>query len=171
MGGVLSWVQDYWQGDIFVAILGLDGAGKSALVHRLQYKDTEEPLPTMGFFVHTMRIQNTLLKVADVAGQDAMRNLWSVMYHRAEGIIYVIDGNDYARLPLAISELKKVMAYPSLEGKPFLILVNKHDLNAFDASLVKKDLAPGVWRVFNVSVKSGDGIQEAVTWFHANVST
>ena len=67
MGGVLSWVQDYWQGDIFVAILGLDGAGKSALVHRLKYADVEEPLPTMGFFVHSIRIQNTLLKVADVA--------------------------------------------------------------------------------------------------------
>ena len=123
----------------------------------------------MGFFVHSIRIQNTLLKVADVAGQDAMRNLWSVMYHRAEGIIYVIDGNDVARLPLAISELKKVMAYPALEGKPFLILVNKHDLVAFDASLVKKDLAPGLWRVFNVSVNSGDGIQKAITWFHANL--
>ena len=170
MGGVLSWVQDYWQGDIFIAVLGLDGAGKSALVHRLQYADIEEPLPTMGFFVHTMRIQNTLMKVADVAGQDSMRALWSVMYHRAEGIIYVIDGNDYARLSLAISELKKVMAYPSLMDKPFLILVNKHDLNAFDASLVKKELHHGLWRVFNVSVKSGDGIQEAVAWFHANVS-
>jgi len=170
MGGVLSWVQDYWQGDIFVAILGLDGAGKSALVHRLKYADVEEPLPTMGFFVHSIRIQNTLLKVADVAGQDAMRNLWSVMYHRAEGIIYVIDGNDYARLSLAISELKKVMAYPALEDKPFLILVNKHDLVAFDANLVRKDINHNLWRIHNVSVKTGEGIQEAITWFHANLT-
>ena len=83
MGGVLSWAQDYWQGEIFVAVLGLDCAGKSALVHRMQYKDIEEPLPTMGFFVHTLRLNNTLMKVADVAGQDSMRGLWSVMYHRA----------------------------------------------------------------------------------------
>lgn len=169
MGSVLSWAQDYWQGEIFTAVLGLDGAGKSALVHRLQYADMEEPLPTMGFFVHTMRINNTLVKVADVAGQDSMRNLWSVMYHQADGIIYVIDGNDVKRLPLAISELKRVMQYPSLEDKPFLILVNKHDLHAFDAVLVKKDLGPGLWRVFNVSVKTGKGIQEAVAWFHANL--
>ena len=169
MGGVLSWVQDYWQGDIFVAVLGLDGAGKSALVHRLQYSDIVEPLPTMGFFVHNVRINNTLLKVADVAGQDAMRNLWSVMFHRADGIIYMIDGNDVARLPLAISELQKIMKYPALEGKPFVVLVNKHDLNAFDASLIKKNLYSGLWRVYNVSVKTGDGIQEALTWFHANL--
>lgn len=169
MGGVLSWAQDYWQSEIFVTVLGLDSAGKSALVHRLQYKDIEEPLPTMGFFVHTLRLNNTLMKVADVAGQDSMRGLWSVMYHRADGIIYMIDGNDIGRLPLAISELQKVMAYPSLEGKPFLVLVNKHDLNAFDASLIKKDLHNGLWRVYNVSVKTGDGIQEALTWFHANL--
>ena len=165
----MSWLQDYWQSEIFVAVLGLDGAGKSALVHRLKYEDTEEPLPTMGFSIHTLRINNTLVKLADVAGQDSMRTLWSVMYHRADGIIYMIDGNDVARLPLAISELQKVMEYPPLEGKPFLVLVNKHDLNAFDASLVKKDLHNDLWRVYNVSVKTGDGIQEALTWFHANL--
>lgn len=170
MGGVLSWVQDYWQGDIFIAVLGLDGAGKSALVHRLQYKDIEEPLPTMGFFVHNMRIQNTLMKVADVAGQGSMRALWSVMYHNADGVIYVIDGNDYARLSLAVSELQKIMAYPALEDKPFLILVNKHDLNAFDVSLVKKDIKHNLWRAFNISVKTGEGVQEATTWLHANLT-
>ena len=170
MGSVLSWVQDYWQDDIFIAVLGLDCAGKSALVHRLQYENVEEPLPTMGFAVHTMRINNTLMEVADVAGQDSMRNLWSVMYHRANGIIYMIDGIDIGRLPLAISELKKVMAYPALEDRPFLILVNKHDLHAFDASLVKKELQGGLWRVYNVSVKTGEGLQEAMTWFHANIT-
>lgn len=170
MGGVLSLIQDYWQGEIFVAVLGLDCAGKSALVHRLRYGDVKEPLPTMGFFVHTLRLNNTLMKVADVAGQDSMRNLWSVMYHRADGIIYVIDGNDIGRLPLAISELKRVMSYPALEDKPFLVLVNKHDMNAFDSSLIKKDLHSGLWRVFNVSVKTGEGIQEAMTWFHANLT-
>lgn len=169
MGGVLSWIQDYWQGEIFVTVLGLDCAGKSALVHRLKYGETEEPLPTMGFYVHTLRLNNTIMKVADVAGQDSMRGLWSVMYHRADGIIYVIDGKDIGRLPQAISELKQVMSYPALEGKPFLVLVNKHDLNAFDASLVKKDIHNGLWRVYNVSVKTGDGLQEALAWFHANL--
>ena len=169
MGSVLSWAQDYWQGEIFVAVLGLDCAGKSALVHRLKYGDVEEPLPTMGFFVHTLRFNNTLMKVADVAGQDSMRGLWSVMYHRADGIIYVIDGKDIGRLPQAISELKQVMNYPALEDKPFLILVNKHDIGAFDASLVKKDIHKGLWRAYNVSVKTGDGLQEALAWFHANL--
>lgn len=169
MGSVLSWVQDYWQGEIFVAVLGLDCAGKSALVHRLKYGDIEEPLPTMGFYVHTLRLNNTIMKVADVAGQDSMRGLWSVMYHRADGIIYVIDGKDIGRLPLAISELKQVMSYPALEDKPFLILVNKHDIGAFDASLVKKDIHKGLWRAYNISVKTGDGLQEALAWFHANL--
>ena len=170
MGGVLSWAQEYWQAEIFVAVLGLDSAGKSALVHRLKYGDTDEPLPTMGFFVHTLRLNNTVMKVADVAGQDSMRGLWSVMYHRADGVIYVIDGKDIGRLPLAISELQQVMRYPALEDKPFLVLVNKQDLGAFDASLVKKDIHSGLWRVFNVSVKSGEGLQEAMTWLHANLT-
>ena len=37
MGGVLSWVQQYFEDEKFVVVLGLDGAGKTALVHRLRF--------------------------------------------------------------------------------------------------------------------------------------
>ena len=169
MGIVMSWATAYWYGEKFVALLGLDGAGKTSLVDRLKLGDMDAPLPTMGFKIDKMYLHNCMVQIADVAGQDSMRNLWSVMYHSADGIIYMIDGNDFERLPLAMSELKKVMDYPSLENKPFLILVNKHDKNAVDVKLLKHQLRGDTWRAFNVSVKTGEGIDEALMWFISNV--
>ena len=58
-----------------------------------------------------------------------------------------------------------------LQDKPFLILVNKHDMNAVDAQLLKHQIRGDRWRAFNVSVKTGKGLDEALVWFTNNVFT
>ena len=128
-----------------------------------------ETLPTMGFHISNVRVNNCTIQFADLAGQDAMRTLWSSLYHAADAVVYVIDGTDTMRLPLAMSELKTVMAYPSLEDKPFLILVNKHDRNALDPQVIKHQIVGERWRVFSVSVKENEGIDEAFLWLEANM--
>ena len=171
MGNALTWVSSFWYGEKFVALLGLDGAGKTSLVDRLKLGDIDDPLPTMGFKIDNLVLHNSMLQIVDVAGQDKMRVLWGALYHSADGIIYMIDGNDLKRLPLAMCELKRVMEYPSLQDKPFLILVNKHDMNAVDAQLLKHQIQGNRWRAFNVSVKTGAGLDEALMWFISNVFT
>lgn len=168
MGGMVSWFNAYFQSEKFVAVLGLDGAGKTALVHRLLYGETTDPLPTMGFYIHNALVNNTVMQLADVCGQDSIRVIWRSLYHSADGIIFVIDGMDRARLRTALVSLKEVMVYPALEDKPFLILVNKHDEDAVDVSEIKSEIKEGNWRAFNVSVKSGDGVDEAMQWFESN---
>ena len=49
MGNTMSWVYSFWEKEFFVAVLGLDGAGKTSLVEHLKIGDMGEPLPTMGF--------------------------------------------------------------------------------------------------------------------------
>lgn len=169
MGSALSWVSSFWYGEKFVALLGLDGAGKTSLVERLKMGDFDTPLPTMGFKIDNLVLHNSMFQIADVAGQDKMRVLWGALYHSADGIIYMVDGNDFARLPLAMSELKRVMEYPSLEDKPFLILINKHDINAVDVKLLRDQIKGDRWRAFNVSVKTGEGLDNALMWFVSNV--
>jgi len=169
MGNVITWASSFWYGEKFVALLGLDGAGKTSLVDRLKLGDINDPLPTMGFKIDNLVLHNSMLQIADVAGQDKMRVLWGALYHSADGIIYMIDGSDIRRLPLAMCELKRVMEYPSLQDKPFLILVNKHDMNAVDANLLKHQIQGDRWRAFNVSVKTGEGLDNAIMWFVNNV--
>ena len=152
-----------------MAVLGLDGAGKTSLVEHLRIGDMGEPLPTMGFHISNVRVNNCTMQFADLAGQDKMRILWSSLYHAADGVVYVIDGTDTARLALAMSELRIVMAYPALEDKPFLILVNKQDENAIDVRHLKHEIQGDRWRAFNISVKENRGIDEAFLWLEANL--
>ena len=165
----MSWVYSFWQKEFFVAVLGLDGAGKTSLVEHLKFGDMGEPLPTMGFNISNVQVNNRTIQFADLAGQDAMRKLWGALYHSADAVVYVIDGTDIARLPLAMSELKCVMAYPALEDKPFLILVNKHDETALDVTVLKHQIIGERWRAFNISVKENKGIDDAFIWLEANL--
>ena len=169
MGNVFTWMSSFWYGEKFVALLGLDGAGKSSLVERLKLGNIDDLLPTMGFKIDNLVLHNSMLQIADVAGQDKMRMLWGALYHSADGVIYMVDGHDFARLPLAMSELKKVMEYPSLEDKPFLILINKHDMNAVDVKMLRHQIKGDRWRAFNVSVKTGEGLDNALMWFVSNI--
>ena len=169
MGNGMAWVYSFWQREFFVAILGLDGAGKTSLVEHLQFGDMGEALPTLGFNITNVQINNSVMQFADLAGQDSMRVLWGALYHSADAVVYVIDGTDTARLPLAMSELKKVMEYPSLNEKPFLILVNKHDRNAIDVNVLKHQIKGVRWRAFNVSVKNNKGLDEAFLWLETNL--
>ena len=169
MGAVLTWMQQYFDEDKFVVVLGLDGAGKTALVHRLRFGEANEPLPTMGFLIHPTTIHNRNVQIADTCGQEKIRDLWACMYHSADGIVFVIDGTDRARLELATQELNKALQYPMLEDKPFLILVNKQDENAVCSADLRDRVRGDGWRMFDVSVKSGYGIDEAFTWLEANL--
>ena len=169
MGNTMSWVYSFWQKEFFVAVLGLDGAGKTSLVEHLKVGYMGEPLPTIGFHITNVQVNNCMIQFADLAGQDSMRRIWGVLYHSADAVVYVIDGTDLNRLPLAMSELKNVMSYPALENKPFLILVNKHDENAVDVKVLKHQIVGDRWRAYNVSVKENRGLDEAFLWLEANL--
>ncbi len=169
MGNAVTWVYSFWHKEFFVAVLGLDSAGKTSLVEHLKTGYMGEPLPTMGFHISKIQVNNCVIQFADLAGQDAMRKLWGALYHSADGVVYVIDGADKVRLPLAISELKSVMAYPALVDKPFLVLVNKFDERALDTSSLKDQIVGDRLRVFNISVKQNNGIDEAFVWFVSNL--
>lgn len=171
MGAAWSWLSSFMVEQKFVAVLGLDSSGKTALVHRLMYGELVDTYPTMGFHIHEVRISNTYVHMADVCGQDSIRNLWSNFYHSADGVIFIIDGEDRERLPIAMDELRKVMRYPGSHEKPFLILSNKQDscVNAIDVSEIKHEIKHTIWRAFNVSVKSGEGVHESMEWFVANI--
>ena len=169
MGSVYSSFVTYMYPEYFVVVLGLDGAGKSALSHRIMYGSVTDTVPTCGFVMSKVKINNSHVCLVDMCGQDGIRPIWGAMYHAADGIIFVVDGTDVGRIPLAMSELRNVMSYPNLENKPVLILVNKHDEDAVDSATLKSSVRGENWRMFNVSVKTGDGVDEALSWLEANL--
>ena len=62
----------------------------------------------------------------DVGGQ-AVR-LWKHYFDSIDGIIYVLDATDKDRLIKARDEIHKINRDPSLNSVPFMIMINKCDL-------------------------------------------
>ena len=165
----VSWMTWFWENEKFCAVLGLDGAGKTALVQRIRDGDVSETVPTMGFTVDTLTLHGANVQLADVCGQDAMRVIWLSFFHSADAIIYVVDGTDRERLGVAIEELERVLLYPSTRGKPLLLLCNKQDMGAMDVKDIKFDVPHDIWRGFNVSVKTGENVDDALLWLIRNL--
>lgn len=73
-GGVLS----YFRGllgsrEMRILILGLDGAGKTTILYRLQVGEVVTTIPTIGFNVEQVTYKNLKFQVWDLGGQTSIR--------------------------------------------------------------------------------------------------
>lgn len=132
MGVVLSqlnWLWNSFRRDTGILILGLDNAGKTALLYSLQLGEAMQfTVPTIGFNVEQVKVGNLEIHMWDIGGQTRFRNLWPHYFAQADGIAFVVDCNDVDRLDEVRDELHGLMSNKELTGKPFLILANKQDL-------------------------------------------
>lgn len=74
IGGVLS----YFRGllgsrEMRILILGLDGAGKTTILYRLQVGEVVTTIPTIGFNVEQVTYKNLKFQVWDLGGQTSIR--------------------------------------------------------------------------------------------------
>ena len=132
MGIIFDKLEDLWnsfQRESSILVLGLDNAGKTAILYTLQLGEAVQyTVPTIGFNVEEVVIGNVNIKIFDIGGQDSLRQLWPHYYQSASGIAFVIDSADLDRIELARNELHALFSSKDLVGKPFLILLNKQDL-------------------------------------------
>jgi ADP-ribosylation factor-like protein 1 len=86
-------------------ILGLDNAGKTTILYRLQAAEIETTIPTIGFNVETLQYKNIKFQVWDLGGQTSIRPYWRCYYPNTDAIIFVVDSADQDRLKIAKQEL------------------------------------------------------------------
>ena len=124
-----------------ILLLGLDNAGKTSIL--IQFKEqTFMPtaVPTIGLNIEQIEFQGYNLTFWDVGGQ-AVR-LWKHYFDNIDAIIYVIDATDKERLFKVRDEVHKISKDPALIGVPYLIMINKCDLEDKRMSLeeIKKKI-------------------------------
>ncbi len=130
------------------AVLGMDGAGKSAIVNTLQGQGHLVPKPTIGFRpVSLMLDENTTIRFYDVGGGKRVRGIWEQYYHDVHAVIYVVDltEKDETRLEECKKLFQASISHSFITGKPLLVLGNKADKEgAMDISDLEAllDLSP-----------------------------
>jgi ADP-ribosylation factor-like protein 1 len=95
--------------EVRILILGLDNAGKTTILYRLQADEPVKTIPTIGFNVETLQYKNIKFQVWDLGGQTSIRPYWRCYYPNTDAIIFVVDSADVDRLAVAKEELMSML--------------------------------------------------------------
>eukprot|EP00921_Rhytidocystis_pertsovi_P003224 GHVQ01005417.1.p1 GENE.GHVQ01005417.1~~GHVQ01005417.1.p1 ORF type:complete len:114 (+),score=3.53 GHVQ01005417.1:127-468(+) len=95
--------------EVRILILGLDNAGKTTILYRLQVDEVVQTIPTIGFNVETVQYKNIKFQVWDLGGQTSIRPYWRCYYPNTKAIIYVVDSADPERLGDSRNELQLIL--------------------------------------------------------------
>ncbi|GMI94697.1 ARF-LIKE 1, ADP-ribosylation factor 3 [Hibiscus trionum] len=157
-----------------ILVLGLDNAGKTTILYRLQMGEVVSTIPTIGFNVETVQYNNIKFQVWDLGmqtrGQTSIRPYWRCYFPNTQAIIYVVDSSDTDRLVIAKEEFHAILEEEELRGAVVLIFANKQDLpGALDAAAVTEALElhkikNRQWAIFKTSAIKGEGLFEGLDW-------
>lgn len=153
-----------------VAIIGLDGAGKTTILYRLKLNENvHTTVPTAAFNVDTVRFKNLKFLVWDTAGTADLRPLWKAYIRKADGIVFVVDSADTKRFDEAKIELDEILASRESQGVPLIILANKQDRKdavspiylSHELELESLDYSVN-WHLHPTAGRYGDGLHDAM---------
>ncbi|KAG8952432.1 Arf GTPase arf1 [Tulasnella sp. 424] len=168
LSSLATWGKDK---DVRILMLGLDAAGKTTILYRLQIGEVVSTIPTIGFNVETVQYKNIQFQVWDLGGQSSIRPYWRCYYANTQAIIYVIDAADTDRLATSRAELLTMLSEEELKGVPLLVFANKQDMQgALKPGEIseKLGLAGGEkerqWSVRGSCATKGEGLEEGLDW-------
>ncbi|XP_071313209.1 ADP-ribosylation factor-like protein 9 isoform X2 [Trachinotus anak] len=110
-----------------VLVLGLDGAGKTSLLHCLATGSLEQDMqPTQGFNAVSINREDLHVEFLEIGGKEELRLYWQRYMSKALLLVFVVDSSNPQRFPVAKKHLHELLAsHPRL---PLMVLANKQDL-------------------------------------------
>ncbi|NXL66001.1 ARL10 protein, partial [Chordeiles acutipennis] len=124
-----------------VLVLGLDGAGKSSVLHYICSQTAREHIaPTHGFNSAQLFVEGLEMDLLEVGGSQNLRSYWRHYLSHAHVLVFVVDSVDRSRLLTARQELHALLATePRL---PLVVLANKQDKSdALSTAELREELA------------------------------
>uniref|UniRef100_A0A3Q2YTX1 ADP-ribosylation factor-like protein 2 n=1 Tax=Hippocampus comes TaxID=109280 RepID=A0A3Q2YTX1_HIPCM len=163
-------------------ILGLDNAGKTTVVKRLNGEDISD----CGLvFLRTQRdtitpnelnlnvcvyCRSYKLNIWDVGGQKSLRSYWRNYFERTDGLVWVVDSADRQRMEDCRQELHKLLLEERLLGATLLVFANKQDLpgamseEAIQTTLALDDIKNHHWCIMGCSAVTGQNLLAGMDW-------
>lgn len=123
---------------------GLDNAGKTTILKRLNGEDIDTIEPTLGFNINTLEHRGYTLNFWDVGGQKSLRSYWRNYFESTDGLVWVVDSADKMRLANCKEELHSLLQEERLAGATLLVLANKQDV---PGALSSKDIKDVGWMI------------------------
>ncbi|KAH8829941.1 ADP-ribosylation factor-like protein [Flagelloscypha sp. PMI_526] len=111
-----------------ILFLGLDNAGKTTIVKKINGEDIMSVSPTLGFNIKTFQHGKYTLNIWDVGGQRTLRPYWRNYFEQTDAIVWVVDSSDRMRMNDCREELHSMLTEDRLAGASLLVLANKQDL-------------------------------------------
>ena len=161
--------------EVRILMVGLDAAGKTTILYKLKLGESVTTIPTIGFNVETVEYKNLKFTMWDVGGQDKLRPLWRHYFQNTNGVIFVVDSNDSARIGKARDELQKMLAEDELRNAVLLVFANKQDLpQAMSATDVTEklglhSLCQRTWFLQGCCATTAQGLHEGLDWLASNI--
>ena len=156
-----------------IVFLGLDNAGKSALLHVLKTDRVTQTKPTIHPHSEELKMGNLVLNTYDLGGHVTARKIWKDYFPAVNAILFLVDSVDVGRFKEARKELDSILETPQLVNIPIAILGNKIDmagavsLEELKEALNYDDLVARETRpmeIFMVSVTKKIGYSKALEW-------
>jgi ADP-ribosylation factor-like protein 2 len=155
---------------------GLDNAGKTTIVKRINNEDVNEVSPTLGFNIKSMEYLGFRLNIWDVGGQTTLRSYWKNYFEQTDGLIWVVDSSDRRRLAECGAELHKILMEERLAGASLLIFANKQDVagalsteQIADAMRLQYIAGNRHWKIVACSATAGTGVVDGFDWIVKDV--
>ncbi|CAM8980570.1 unnamed protein product [Rhodiola kirilowii] len=153
-----------------VVMLGLDAAGKTTILYKLQIGEVLSTVPTIGFNVEKVQYKNVMFTVWDVGGQEKLRPLWRHYFNNTDGLIYVVDSLDRERIGKAKAEFQTIINDPFMLNSVILVFANKQDMRG---AMTPREVCEGLgllelknrkWHIQGTCALKGDGLYEGLDW-------
>ena len=160
-------------------IVGLDNAGKSTIINYLkpEKKRVRETNATVGFMVEKFKHGKVDFTMYDMSGQGRYRDMWEFYYKDAQGIIFVVDASDTARMCLAKDELELLLIHKDIAKRPIpmLFFANKMDLPKsrtpmeISEALELTNILDRPWHIIPSNGLNGQGLEEGIKWLSTHL--
>ncbi|XP_056139989.1 ADP-ribosylation factor-like protein 9 [Lampris incognitus] len=110
-----------------VLVLGLDGAGKTSLLHCLTTAGQEQDVePTQGFNAVSINRDDLQIEFLEIGGKENLRCYWQRYIPKALVLVFVVDSSKAELFSQAKKHLHELVA--SDPHLPLVVLANKQDL-------------------------------------------
>ena len=165
--------------EVRLLMLGLDNAGKTTVVKKFNGEEIDTISPTLGFNIKTLEYRGFKLNIWDIGGQTSLRSYWRNYFEQTDGLIWVVDSADRARLQDCKAELQQLLLQERLAGASLLVFANKQDIvGALTAEQIRAELGLDElsatkrhWRIEACSAFTGAGLAAGVDWVVQDIAS